>query len=112
MGYNTRYELYAAEANGKLSQETQDAIARWVRGSENRRLALQDYGGINEACNWYDWETDLRTLSASLPHVWFVLSGWGEAIEDIWKAYAKAGKLEKVKPEYKFKVPGFFKLKH
>ncbi len=111
MGYRTRYELLAFEASD-ISQETKDAIARWVRGSDEASIALSEDGSMNESALWYDWETELRTLSAGLPHVWFVLSGWGEDAGDLWKAYAKAGKLEKVQAELKFKVPGFFKLKH
>ncbi len=112
MAYRTRYELLSYEAEDQLPLDTKTAIAEWIRKNDEARLALLDDGSTNERASWYGWEQDLRELSASMPKVWFVLAGWGDEPGDIWRAYAKAGKLEKVQAELKFKVPGFFKLKH
>jgi len=112
MGY-TQFTLEWAVGGAGADQEiVRQDVAKWIAGNEEAQYALNEDGTSNESAKWYDCLTDLRELSALLPNVWFVLHGYGEESGDIWRAYAKAGKVEKVKAEFKFKVPGFFKLKH
>jgi len=113
MGYYTKFTLEWAVGGAGADQEAvRQDVAKWIRGNEEAHYALNDDGTFFESAKWYDWQTDLRELSVLMPNVWFVLHGYGEESGDIWRGYAKAGKVEKVKAELKFKVPGFFKLKH
>ena len=43
---------------------------------------------------WYSWESDLTRTSIEFPEVLFTLDGFGEDRGDIWRAWAKNGKVE------------------
>ena len=45
---------------------------------------------------WYDWATHLASSSKRFPDVTFVLSGVGEEHPDMWKAWARGGRVEQV----------------
>lgn len=115
MGYDTQYSLTWEMPTPSSLDEcfgVSAVIARWIAGNEEANYALNENGTTKEPGRWYEWQQDLRTLSATLPKVKFILEGYGEEAGDIWRGYAKAGKVEQVKAELKFKVPGFFKLNH
>lgn len=114
MGYYTRYSLTWEALN--TSEEDRaavtQAVSTWINSNEEANYALHEDGTPQALGKWYGCEDDLRALSASLPTVKFILEGFGEEAGDIWRAYAKAGRVEKVKAELKFRVPNFFKLNH
>lgn len=41
---------------------------------------------------WYEYEEDLTYLSIMFPDYFFLLFGYGEDSDDIWRAYAHNGK--------------------
>ena len=43
---------------------------------------------------WYEWETDMKTISKMYPGVLFTLEGEGEESGDLWQAYFKDGKVQ------------------
>jgi hypothetical protein len=51
-------------------------------------------GGAYDSHKWYEWQEDMRKLSAQFPCVVFTLYGVGEAIDDEWLAYFKGGKMQ------------------
>ena len=59
--------------------------------------------GENESVKWYEWETDMRTLSAEFPTVLFTLHGEGENNHDMWIAYFLDGKMHRVEAKITYK---------
>jgi hypothetical protein len=62
-----------------------------------------------DAMKWYDWNDDLASISKDYPNLLFSLEGEGEESGDIWKAWARNGKVVVVKAEIKFREPDFDK---
>ena len=43
---------------------------------------------------WYDWEADMRTISAEFPEFVFHMGGDGEERDDLWEAHFLAGRMQ------------------
>lgn len=99
MGYYTKYSLEI---------EYKDEDAETIERLNNTTID-QGYGKIGDLirhglddCKWYEHDEDMRDVSKKFPNVLFILSGEGEESGDIWKAYYKNGKVQRVKAEIVF----------
>lgn len=93
MGYYTDYEIT------KASEEAEECLKE-----------LSVYGWDSDClwdAKWYDWKEHLKEASTKYPDELIILDGVGEEYPDIWRAYAKGGKVEVVKAEITFKEPYF-----
>lgn len=88
MGYETYFTLEILEGDEKTGIE----LAR--KECENLSYAVDEEGEGEQSCTWYDWQKDMKEVSAKLPHYLFKLTGDGDDSTDIWKAYFKAGKMQ------------------
>lgn len=94
MGYYTKYEMESVTP--KLTREqylevleflSQKIIGESAKVGDN----INDY--LQEPMKWYDSDKDMLELSAKFPNNLFLLSGYGEEQDDIWKAYFKNNKV-------------------
>src|SRR5690349_8032804 len=102
MGYYTRFTLAAFDPtslepvdparwpSSYLSRINFELAPQYFRGDASVQWPSGSIGG-GEAVRWYDWETDFRAFSASLPHYVWALRGEGEEPEDRWICYAYRG---------------------
>ncbi len=49
----------------------------------------------DDQIKWYEWEREMRAISAKFPEVFFTVEGHGEEDGDIWIAYFLGGKMQK-----------------
>jgi hypothetical protein len=95
MGYVTDFKLSADL--GYITTEMKDRLDEIVGYDFAEELIR-----FGRSCKWYDWEKDMRLLSASFPNVLFTLEGNGEENVDIWIAYFKGGKSQICKAKITF----------
>ena len=88
MGYYTNFNLRhdndAIEAETLATELSEISGYRWEDD-----LALS-------SVKWYDWQKDMKKLSASHMGTLFTLKGEGEDSGDQWVAYVKSGKMQVV----------------
>lgn len=85
MGYYTDFDF------SQNKQEVIDAI--------NDISGYEDEGAAYYSVKWYDWQDHIKKVSLKFPGYIIILEGEGEEQGDVWKAYAKDGKLAVVHPE-------------
>lgn len=107
MGYYTLFDGHVSGPAELVNQFVLDADEGKKFGQYS--LPLQDWvdedliGG--DSMKWYQWEEDLTALSKTYPGLLFVLEGRGEESYDIWKAWARNGKLVRVNARIVFDEP-------
>ncbi len=89
MGYYTRYSLYVT-GDSDLLENFNVTCKDYALNYGNLEELLE---GEWEPCKWYDWPNDMKRMSLAYPNLLFSLSGEGEESGDIWRAYARNGKL-------------------
>lgn len=87
MGYSTNYELSTIPAT-----ECDNVRAAFIQ-------ACDGYNPFNEACKWYEHETDAKAVSCSMPGTIICIRGNGEDPGDEWVLYAFDGQAVKHKRE-------------
>lgn len=107
MGYYTRFEggvsgpaelmeKFSEDAsNGVCFGEYQQSLEEWVCG--------EFFGG--DTAKWYGWNQDLISVSSNYPGLLFWLEGEGEESGDIWKAWARNGKVVQAQAKIVFDEP-------
>lgn len=94
MGYYTDYEISIEKHNSAIDV-TDPTFVETVVGHLNE---ISDYEFDEDleisGVKWYDWESDMRKLSAEFPAVLFIVDGNGEEDGDIWRAYITDGKVQ------------------
>ena len=96
MGYYTYYSL----EHDCTDREKYEHIV-----NEMESMDLFDYCGFHaypanlgfssyDTVKWYDWEEDMRKVSAAFPDVHFTLHGEGEENGDLWYAHFLGGKMQ------------------
>lgn len=111
MKYNTKYylEIYTsfeemeketAWKNGlvddydKIAEVINELIYERPRDTSNKN-ANEDIINtliLADPIPWYEYEEDLNYLSMMFPEYFFLLIGYGEDSDDMWRAYAHDGK--------------------
>lgn len=95
MGYYTRYHLTIVRGEETYGPSLHEQV----------ELELEEIAGWNhmfdEACKWYEWEDNMKTLSRKFPQAVFQLNGEGEEQGDIWIAFFENGKKVFRKAEIK-----------
>ena len=86
MGYFTNHKLNIVTGN--------DNVTNYEK--EISELAQYD-DCFNTSIRWYNCENDIKKYSLKHPDTVFEIIGSGQDIEDLWKAYFKNGKMEKIK---------------
>lgn len=93
MGYYTYYSLRVEPAD---TIEFIQAAMEQDSHSDLHGLAScrdLDNGFGCYGAKWYDWEEDMKKLSALFPEITFTLTGDGEEDEDFWEATFKGGEV-------------------
>lgn len=85
MGYITYFSL------SKIEGSEQDYTAFVERLLD---LTGMDFRSEADEGKWYDWETDMRSLSQEYPNLLVELCGNGEENDDTWQARFKGGDME------------------
>lgn len=100
MGYYTNYTLdvYADALNSNEKELLEKSIRELNDGYPLAHYRLKFSFETGEI-KWYSHNTDMLGLSSKYPSVEFVLEGYGEEREDIWKKYYKNGKMKRVVPK-------------
>lgn len=106
MGYYTRYTGYVTGPAPMLNDFTRDGENGKTFGKHELLIMdwFDDFFGGGGA-KWYDWEDDVKAISQEYPHLLFSLEGEGEESGDIWKAWARNGKVVKVQAKIVFEEP-------
>lgn len=104
MGYFTYHEVEVDNLKDvPQEQYEQDiiAMAQWLidNTSEFEGTSMGDvdniYGLIEyDALKWYDSTVDMTNLSKEFPDYGFVITGYGDDRDDIWKEYFHNGKSQ------------------
>ena len=101
MGYYTYFNLEARPVNNNNAEDIRTCIKKltarldelcvfeemWTEQDETVLLCCGD-------SKWYDWEADMRTISAEFPELVFHMHGDGEGVEDLWEAHFLSGKMQ------------------
>lgn len=90
MGYYTLFQL-----------EIEDGVMTYDEYMDE----LENFTGIyisDDCYKWYDHDDDMVQFSLNHPNVLFILTGYGEDREDIWRSYYRNGSFYTVNPEVKF----------
>lgn len=103
MGYYTRFEV---SATGFETEE----LAEFFVFKLNRQSAYDFSVTVSgtsiafdtDEIKWYEWETELSTLSRSFPGVTIYVEGHGEEQGDIWRARIRDGESEIVQAKMTF----------
>lgn len=93
MGYYTEYEIESDLSANTIAEELKNISGYKYYTSESDDLIWTD------SIKWYDWETDMITLSHRYPNTTFIVTRIGEENGDYWKARIKNGKVDKVRGE-------------
>ena len=87
MGYSTCYSLDVDHP--ELHEEMWKYIEEHLTDIP---YAVADFdGGCNQDCKWYEYDRDMKQLSAQFPDALFELHGEGESNQDNWTTHYKAG---------------------
>ena len=109
MGYYTKYYLEIYESFEDMEKENYyknkpvqdyDKIATTLEELINGRPLSEESDTediinrviLSDIMKWYNNEEDLIKLSTLFPKYFFLLHGFGEDSDDIWRAYAHNGK--------------------
>ena len=109
MGYYTRYELEIVRDSERAKDLIDSADSVTIPGSYDLNLSRL-LNGNYDTMKWYDWESDMASLSKDWPNVLFALSGEGEEPGDLWKAWVRNGKVVKVQGRIVYDVPDLDKV--
>lgn len=106
MGYYTRFEGGVSGPTELLEIFKRDADKGATYGEYN--MPLEDwlyefFGG--DTAKWYRWSEDMAQVSSRYPHLLFWLEGEGEESGDIWKAWARNGKVVTAQAKIVFDEP-------
>ena len=107
MGYYTRFDGRVTGSKVLLDKFKEDAERGDTYGQYGSNLDDWTYGEFfgGDSAKWYDWEKDMKELSSKYPHLLFELSGEGEEAGDMWKAWARNGKVVTVRARIVFDEP-------
>ena len=100
MGYYTTYIL-------EVDMDTVDLDQK--RSLEGDIKSISDYYPFHryqigytletDPIKWYSHNTDMLKLSSKYPLVEFILEGYGEERDDVWRKYYKNGKVKRIEPQ-------------
>lgn len=79
------------------------AISEFIEDNEDTFYGIEPNGDSRESVKWYDYDKDMRVLSAKFPNYLFTLTGEGEESGDLWRAYYLGGKGYKIEAEVTYK---------
>ena len=107
MGYYTYYDLEMHPAQEKdRENEIRRAILSKIYGCDPEGIAEDEIEFfLYDELKWYNHNYDMKEISLEYPDIIFVLSGEGEEVGDMWKAYFSNGESEKVGVEFTFSEP-------
>ena len=71
-----------------------EAIGDYIESFDNMCYAIDRHGDSDNTTKWYDYESDMRSMSQHFKGVLFTLYGEGEEAGDIWKKYFLDGKCQ------------------
>jgi hypothetical protein len=119
MGYYTRYELdfdYTKKnskdilqkeseikeiVGSNLTEDTKHKLLKelhlkYLNGLPTKETVIKffKFNPFDGECKWYDHEDDMRRLSNVYNDIIFILNGFGEDSEDIWRKYFYNGKCQ------------------
>lgn len=97
MGYYTRHTLTIFDC-----ADTSE-IQEYINNNDDMEYALgDDFGESSDSCKWYDYQEDMKTMSATFPSILFLLEGKGEEAGDVWKEYYLNGKFQRCQAKLVF----------
>jgi hypothetical protein len=98
MGYYTNYTLtWEPGPDYEPSDiELSERIGRYIEDNDEISYALCRDGSTYENVKWYNHMESLEEMSRDIPGVMFHLAGEGEEAGDLWDAYFKDGRSEKI----------------
>ena len=107
MGYYTRFEIEIIEDPDNIWEREIEAVAeKALTDYDYENIPLMMLGGHDDTyMKWYDYAKDMKKLSDQYPSVLFGLSGEGEEPGDLWKLWARNGKVIIAKARITFDTP-------
>lgn len=103
MGYYTSYILSVVNQDNFTKDQLKEASKKLAhRLGEDEYEEFSDRQNIDDVFEWigydtrkwYEHEEDMTQLSLEYPDMIFLLEGWGEELDDVWRKYFKDGKME------------------
>lgn len=101
MGYYTNYNLSVVNHNNFTENQLREVSSELARRlGEDDELPFHQH--IDDAFEWigydsrkwYEHEEDMMQLSREYPDMIFLLEGWGEEYDDVWRKYFKGGRIK------------------
>jgi len=107
MGYNTRFTASVGGPKATYDRFVADASEQeaWY-GEYGPALHFWLDSDNYDRMKWYDWSKDMASLSLKYPNLLFSLEGEGEDSGDIWKAWARNGKVVEARAKIIFEPAG------
>lgn len=107
MGYYTHYTIDIVgtkdfEEKKKIIKEVNEVSGYGELFHHERNNGSFD---TEESVKWYDWDDDVKEISAKYPELLFVILGDGEEDDDYWKCFFKAGKADMCSATVRIEYP-------
>ena len=93
MGYYTQYTL-KVEGDNPTLEEVADVLVEISDYGVRTIWWVENLKG-EDVAKWYDYQKNMKQLSARYPNVLFTLHGLGEEAGDEWVEYYKNGKYQR-----------------
>lgn len=101
MSYYTSYNLTVVNKNSFTENQLREISSELARRLDEdddfpfRQNIDDPFEWIEyDTRKWYDHEEDMMRLSREYPDMIFLLEGWGEEPDDVWRKYFKGGKMK------------------
>lgn len=96
MGYKTDFRIEVVDT--PVGFNASDVIQGILNLSGYTDVDVGE-ASISISGKWYEWECDLRKVSAEYPQVRIYVQAEGEEGGDLWEAHFVAGKMQKCQAE-------------
>ena len=114
MGYYTYYdlEMHPAQTEDRWNEIRRAILAEIYECAPADVTEAEIECFLQDSLKWYNYDEDMRRISLAYPDITFVLSGEGEEVEDMWKAYYNNGESEHIDAELVYPEPTNIKFRN
>lgn len=114
MGYYTYYnlEMHPAQTEDRENEIRRAIFSKIYECSPADVTETEVRFFLEDSLKWYNYDYDMKEISLAYPDITFVLSGEGEEVGDMWKAYYNNGESERINAELVYPEPTNVKFRN